>query len=460
MRPLSSFSALLREYAPYLLYCAIGAAMAVRFHEAYVHNPMSHMWSDPARHWNFGTQTLHAEPWLVVDPPLFQMWLSLVQKITLGLPEMVAVYAGALSSFTPWLWYRFLHESVRRRGLALLGWALLAWLPSWIGIYSYFMTETLFLALLGASLWQTMRARRQRTVGSLAGMVVLWTLAGLTRGIAAPLAAVCGLWVWLRHPKKVRSAVCAVVILAGMLVPFAYRNHDFLGLWSPLGTGWPNQIYAESGNRDVHMNVQRDESHWRYEFLSPSQVQKPLEPVSDWAPSRVGVVEFSVDLRHGNADWAAAYQATAAHGMRRLRLRWENMILVLFGQSWPDNNPEYPMHVVVQTMRWIWAPLLLAVTLCAVLYRRIVWQRPLVPMLIATWFVFQAVSLLAVNEGRYRKPLEGLLVAEILILLDLALMPGGSGEPAPQPANVTRSSGPTSRPDSKGPRPRTRTPRS
>jgi hypothetical protein len=40
----------------------------------------------------------------------------------------------------------------------------------------------------------------------------------------------------------------------------------------------------------------------------------------------------------------------------------------------------------------------------------------LLPGLTLVWLVFQGLLLLSVNEGRYRKPLEGLLVAQSLVV--------------------------------------------
>jgi hypothetical protein len=422
MPSLASLVARARTHAPaILLYIAILVGSAVRFHEALVRSPLDQIFSDPQRHWTFAQETLHPDPWLLVDPPVFQMWLSLVQKWSTGIPVMVAVYAGALSVVTPWFWYRFLRESLGDPMLALLGWALFMWLPSWIGIYTYFMTETLFLPLLGASLWMTMRARRYRTVSSFCGMVALWTLTGMTRGIAIPLAGVAALWVWLAHPRMLRTAVWSTLIIALGTVPFAVRNHDFLGLWSPLGTGWPNQIYAESGKRDLQIEIARDSAKWNYVFRSPSELSKPFDPLSSWQSRRDGVVSVSVDLRKGNTDWEYASKKTAVHGLARLQMQWENVLLVMFGQSWPDNNFAFTVARAEHGMRWLWAPLLVLFFLAALFRPRTVFSRPLVPMLIVAWFFFQAVSLIAINEGRYRKPIEGLLIVEGLVLLDIAL---------------------------------------
>jgi hypothetical protein len=401
-----------------LLYLAILTGSMVRVHEAFAHNPLDQLFSDPLRHWDHARETLSVGPWAVIDPPIYQMWLSLVQKWSLEVPVLVGTYAALLSTVTPWLWYRFLREGLESRLVALAGWGAFAWLPSWVGIYGYFMTETLLLTLMGASLWQTLRADRKCTLSAFCGMAALWTLTGLTRGIAIPLGGMACLWVWLRQPDKIRKAGWSLLVALLMMGPFAIRNYEYFKLWSPIGTGWPVQIYAESGKRDIRLELVRGSNSWWYVFGSPSMYAKQLAPLSDWESSRTGTVTVSIDLAKGPDDWRAAYLNNAVQGWARARLRWENIILVMFGISWPDSNPEWPVARIAVAMRWVWAPLFLLVLGWAAVRFRATCARPLLPILIVTWFLFQAVSLVSVNEGRYRKPLEGLLIAELLVLLD------------------------------------------
>jgi hypothetical protein len=402
----------------FVLYVLIAAGSLLRVREVLLFSPMDDLSSDPGRHWEHARQPLTPGLWAFIDPPVFQMWVSLVQKWSLGIRPLVALYAGLLSVVTPWAWYRFLREYLYTRTFALAGWAALALLPSWTAIFSYFMTETLFLPLMGVSLCLTVRADRKRTVHSFCGMVALWVVTGLTRGIAVPLGGLASLGVWLGLPNKVRSASAALLMFLLMTVPFAIRNHHIMHLWSPLGTGWPSQVYAESGKQDIHLDLSGDGASWSYGFGSPSFYAKQLAPLSNWASGRNGVLKVTINLEKGAQDWQTAYHDNAVHGRERLRLRWENLIFVMLGPSWPDNAPGSQVAAAAMTMRWIWAPLFLLVVGAAIVRRRLVWRRPLVPTLIATWFVFQAVSLVAVNEGRYRKPLEGLLIVQVLVLLD------------------------------------------
>jgi hypothetical protein len=390
----------------------------LRLWEVWQHNPLDHIWSDPQRHWDAASKTLEASPMAVFDPPLYQLWLSLVQKLSLGSRELIGCYVGLLSIATPWLWYRFLREALSSRLLALGGWAVLVWLPTWIGIYSYFMTETLLLPLLGASLWQTLRADRRRSVGSFVGMAVLWMLTGLTRAIALPLGALACLLVWIGHPARWRAAAWSVFVAVLIMAPLGYRNYHSVRLWAPWGNSWLTSIYAESGKREIQLRLRRDAAVWTYGFTTPAMDRTPFEPFSDWTPSRRGTVLVDVDLNAGARDWRAALTATAVHGPERLRLRLENLIDVLSGDSWPDNNRAYLMGAVQIEFRWVWLPLFLLVIAWSARRWRATLRRPLLPALITLWFLVQAVSLLSVNEGRYRKPFEGLLIAQLLVLVD------------------------------------------
>jgi hypothetical protein len=404
--------------ARFVLYAAVVAGLAFRVREAFVHSPLDHLFSDPLRHWEAARDPLGASPMVFIDPPLYQMWLSIVQKWSLGEPRLVSIYAAAISVATPCCWYLFLRVQLASRALALAGCAVFAWMPSWIGIFSYSMTETLFLPLLGLSLWQTLRAKRLSSVRSFSAMVALFTLTSLTRAVALPLGGIAGLFVWIKHPKKVRTALWSAFIVAAMLGPFALRNHAFINLWSPFGTGYLNGIYAASGKKNIELDLTRDGARWYYTYGSPSFYASQLAPLSHWAPKREGTVRIAVDLRKGPEDWEREQKRTSVHGAESLRLEWENIVLLMLGVSWPDNNAAYPVAVASMASRWIWAPLfVLVLGLCAVRYRA-TRKRPLVPALIVTWFVFQGLLLLAINEGRYRKPLEGLLVVQTLTLIE------------------------------------------
>lgn len=416
------------------LYALIALGCAVRIYEVIAHNPLNHLWSDPLRHWAHAREPLTPSPMALFDPPVFQIWLSVQQKITMGLIELIAVSVGALSLIGPWFWYRFLRETISSRTLALVGLAILALLPTWIGIYSYFMTETLFLPALGASLWISMRARRKKTFPSFMGMVAMWIFCGLTRPVAIPAAALFATVIWFGHPQKLRSALWSIALLVVTLAPFSWRNHYYYGIWAPHGNGWINKIYASSGARIIELHFVKNGARWEYGFGSPSIDTRPLAPLSDWTSQRTGTVHVNVDFNEGTRDWEKAYEASALHGSALWRFHLENFIFLFFGDSWPDNNPAYFMGHAANLSRWLWAPLTLVLLVGTIVWWRAAVSRPLVPLTIAIWLFFQCWLLVVPNEGRYRKPLEGLLVVYALVLLDAKRSSRSDGE-ANSPSN-------------------------
>jgi len=419
-----------------VLYGLVALGCLLRAYNAIAHNPLDHLWSDPLRHWDHASQPLVPSPMALFDPLVYQTWLSVVQRITMGVPGLVAAYATALSLLTPWCWYRFLRETLDSRTLALAGWAALALLPTWIGIYSYFMTETLLLPLIGVSLWMTRRAQRRRTLRTFLAMVVVWLVTGLTRGVTIPLAGVACVLVWFCHPQKLQTALFSSLILAVALTPLAIRNNYFLHLWAPHGNGWLTRIYAESGRREILLHLERDGARWEYGFTSPMVDEKLFAPFSDWKSSRTGTVNVTIDFNHGARDWQAALSQNVQTDARHAQLRTENIAYLFLGSSWPDNNRSYFMGWLANLSRWLWAPFFMAVVVVSAWKWRCFLEKPLLPLLIATWFFFQAWLLVSVNEGRYRKPLEGLLIAQGCVLVEYCGRKRQKNEmlPADQPA--------------------------
>lgn len=436
-RPLAQFQALPRLHL--LFYALILAGCALRIFNVVAHNPMDHLWSDPQRHWDHAREPVTPSPMALFDPLIYQTFVSILQRLTMGIPGLVAFYVSLLSILSPWCWYRFLREALASRTLALAGWALLALLPSWIGIFSYFMTETLFLPLLGASLWFTLRAKRKNDFPSFLALVAMWLLCGLTRPVGIPLAAVFTAFVWFGHAQKIRTAAWSAGFLALVLGPLSIRNYYFYGIWAPHGNGWINKIYAASGARVIELHFTKAGARWEYGFGSPSIDSRPFEPFSNWTSKRTGTVHVNVDFARGVQDWKKTYEASALHGAARWSLRWENIIYLFFGNSWPDNNPDYVMGRLSNVSRWIWAPLALALLVLTLCWWRTALRRPLIPVAIVIWLFVQGWMLVVPNEGRYRKPLEGLFVVYTLVLLDAKLRPGSESKASPASAQPTPS---------------------
>ena len=400
----------------------IFAGCAVRVWLIYRYNPLDHIWSDPQRHWEQGVDVLRLDPMSMIDPIMYQLYIGALAKLTLKVPVLVVFYTAALSLIGPWLWYRFLRELLPSRTLALTGWVLLVWLPSWSVIYSYFMQETLMLPLLGGALWATWRCRRKGDTGSFVIALLVWVLAGLTRGICIPIAAVAMSWLWFAQAHKTERAAISLLVLAGILGPLSVRSFHATHMLAPHGVGAMVQLYQRSGAREILIDFKREGARWNYGFTSPGMLQQPFEPLSDWQSARQGSVHFFIDLDAGSRSWEEAKATIPWNWPRAIDLAKENLIYLFFSESWPDSNQTRLVGQVNHWLRWVWVPLSLGCLFLSIRLRRRQGER-LLPTIILTWFLVQGLFPLSVNEGRYRKPFEGLLIAQCLLLAGSLMRP-------------------------------------
>jgi hypothetical protein len=144
---------------------------------------------------------------------------------------------------------------------------------------------------------------------------------------------------------------------------------------------------------------------------------EPLAPLSDWKTQREGTVEIAIDINDGAASWKKAKALWPFDLNRYLWTTRENLVFLFFGPSWPDDNRARLLDKINYQLRWTWAPLTLAVCIWTGFARRNRNIDMLLPALMLTWLVTQGLLPLAPTEGRYRKPLEGLLLAQLVVLI-------------------------------------------
>jgi hypothetical protein len=395
----------------------------VRFYVAVTLSPAQHLWSDPARHWQNALEPVTRNPLSGIDPLTYQIWLMVVAKVFNGSMRAMGPYAGLLSVLTPWLWYRFLRELLPTKLLALIGYGLFCWLPSWIGIFSYFMTETLVLPLLSASLWFTWRCLRKGTLESFVWATMFWIAALMTKQSLVPIAVIAVSWLWISQTDRRRRAVIAILMALGVLIPAGLRVQSIIGVWAPLGYSKLNQIYMDSGNASMEVRFTSNGQELRVQtFLSPSIHTQPLAPFSQWESQRDGTCRFIIDVANGRRDWERVLEEQQPSLAARIEHQWENVIFLLWATSWPDNNPSYLCDRVANACRWIWAPLLIIVFIGdgIILWRFKKWN--LLPVLTIFGWLILCSAPVGVGEGRYRKPFEGLLIANVLWLTAAAKM--------------------------------------
>ena len=208
-----------------------------------------------------------------------------------------------------------------------------------------------------------------------------------------------------------------MIVICGSL-PSAYRTYQILRVWSPFGYTLMNQIYFESGARDIKIHLTKNAGTvgWMYGFASPSMGTRPLYPLSNWTSSRSGVFDFTINIDQGSRDWAESFRRSWGGIALHTRMWWENTIYTTFGESWPDNNPKHFWEQVAVEMRWMWAPLLFVVLAGNVAYIIKTKSMPLLLALSMTAILACYFLPATPTEGRYRKQIEGFLIVNALWL--------------------------------------------
>jgi hypothetical protein len=163
-------------------------------------------------------------------------------------------------------------------------------------------------------------------------------------------------------------------------------------------------------------------------FASPSCFIRPLEPVSSWAMRRAigdSKAYITINGSYGERDWKAAYEQYN-HDPDEWLAQWrENIILFFFAPSWPETGTsEWDGHLEYRT-RWIWAPLILFLFVCNA--REFARRRfDLIPVAVTLFTLVMALQNAVLTEGRYRKPVEPVLLLNLVWVL--SRKPVRSGE--------------------------------
>lgn len=404
-----------------LLLILIVAASCFRVLVCFQHNPMDYLFSDMSRHWNNGLNFPRGGYNAAADPIGYQVYIFVLQGLTGGNRFLVAVACSVLSVLMPWTFYR----AARNFGLAkipsLWVWALIAWTPSLVVIFHFIMMETLLLLLEGVALWTTARYLRKGGTKPFLLSVFCWMLAILTKPSVLPLAGICFLWAWWKRSTPLRDIAIGALLATSMLVPQAIRTKLELGFIAPFGNTWLPRIALRSGTRTISFHFYRlhDGGIEQYVFSNPSCYVRPLEPLSHWAMRRAwgnSKASFTIMAAHGERDWKEVYEEFNDDPAEWWAQWRENIILFFFAPSWPENGRgEWDGHLDYRG-RWLWAPLTLFVFVCNI--REFVRRRfDLIPVAITLFTLFMALQNLAILEGRYRKPVEPLLLLNLVWVL-------------------------------------------
>lgn len=390
-----------------------GAVLLLRLLFPLLDPPLDHLFSDPGRHWNNGAHFLHPDLIGAGDPFLYQAWLALLQWVAQQSGPFVNLVCGVLCALMPYGWYRALRELLPR-GWALGGGIVLGLWPESLGIYAYFMNETLLLSLTGWAFWATLRARRKADGAAFAIACVLWSCATFTRTIAGPMAVLCLGALWLTQSGKWRRLLIGLTAAGALAVPACWHSQRVLGFMAPLGNLYLNEIYAASGNSTITIKA-GPAGDWV--FSSPSFHNPSFYPLSDWISDRRGTFQIRVDLMHGRRDWRRELsRARAERSFPRWQQRWEDFIYLLFAQSWPDNDRHSLSGWLAVWSRWLWLPLICATAWGTARGWFRAWEW-LLPVCGLGTFLLLALQSEDAMEGRFRKPVEPILLCAVVVML-------------------------------------------
>ncbi len=387
------------------------AVLLVRLLYPFFNSPLTHLFSDALRHWQTGVQFLHPDVMGSGDAYGYQFWLFVLQRLAGGSGAAILTGCGALCAAMPYGWYRALRELMPRLPALRAATVLGLW-PPFLGLYGYFMTETLVLTLTGFGFWLTLRALRKRTWPSFAAACVVWLAACFTRTVALPIALLCLLCAWTVQPRKRLALAIALLLSAAIALPASLHTRAALGYAAPFGNLYLNEIYRDSDNHDIRIDYG---PQGIYVFGSPSYYNPTFYPFSDWTTARRGVVAISIDTRNGRSDWRRSLQQLPHRSWSvRVRDYAENLAYLLFGQAWPDNDRATLVGGASVWMRWLVLPSIVWVAVAAArgAYHGRQWLVPASALLSVLLLMVQHEGIM---EGRYRKPIEPLLLASIAI---------------------------------------------
>lgn len=390
-----------------------GSILLLRLLYPFFNSPLTHLFSDPQRHWENGINFLNPSPMGGQDPFLYQFWMYLLQHAGAANPASIPLCTGLLCALMPYGWYRTLKELLPRNW-ALGGAILIGLIPEFLGIYAYFMNETLFLSLTGLTLWLTLRTKRKHSVSSFALACAGWLALGFTQAIALPLGLGCLAWLWLTQTGKIARAVVGSILLAIFIIPAGYHARSTLHYFSPFGNVYLNDIYRASGKKVINVDFG---PNGHYSFGSPSYFIPTLYPFSDWLTDRTDAVSIHVDLTQGRKDWIAEETRVARERTFPFATDvWENLLYLCFGQVWPNNDQSTLVGWLTVWSRWLWLPLIGFVAYGA-WERQIKGREWLLPLSALSMFAFLLVQQNAIMEARYRMPLDPMFVASAVIML-------------------------------------------
>ncbi len=394
---------------------------ALRLLYPFYNSPVIQMVGMSGRQWKQAGGFLTPEPMAGVDSYLYQAWLWALRSLSNDHAFTIQLVCGLLCAVLPLCWYACARQLLPQKW-ALIAAILIGLHPSFLTIYGYFASETLLLPLIGLACYASLHCLRTPAPRTLWLAVLLWTLAALTRVIALPAGLLCIGLIWWKMGFRLRPMLLPLLTSLILLGISAEHHHKAVNVYTPFGIPQLNALLARSDASRI--NIYFDGRH--YWFRSPAASTKPLSPLSDWHMSpRTPPISVHIVTRQGREAWAQAmekYPFDATHYARHLS---QTVMMLLFSPSWPEVWPDNwrnenqiaPWEEALNKYaRWLWAPLIIGVFICAARVPLAEHQHAFI-LLTLSLLIIMALQYTALFEGRYRKPVEPLLIISAITLL-------------------------------------------
>jgi hypothetical protein len=391
----------------------------LRFCFPLFYSPFDHLFSDPQRHWDNAVQFHQNRLFSGIDPKGYQYFLAGIVDLFKNWHRGIELSIGLLCAGTGLVWFLVARELLPKTQ-ALLAGCVLGIMPSLMTIFGYFMNETLTLFLFGLAWWVSLVCWRRPSMALFMLVVTIWEWAALTRIVALPVGVVMitGLWWFVikGNENKIISAIGVMIITASLCIPMARFSYDRIGVMTSFSYGGLNKIYALSGESKIEIHI-NDKTWW---FESPTYYTQPFDPISKFELPHSGPYQFTIDTSHGTKDWNEEIRKLKGSYsfqdyLNRIR---NNVIYATFATSWPDSGNNQGDGFWLRSgyhLRWVWAPLMIIVAIGAL--KQKLDQRQMI-------FVLATLGLIAmlfiqnegIMEGRYRKPVEPMLIISAIIV--------------------------------------------
>lgn len=390
----------------------------------FYNSPLDHIGSGGVskRQWTQAGQFLDPAYMSGVDSFFYQAWLAGVRALTGSEPLLIQLYTGLLCAALPLCWYgcaRALLPARWAMGAALA----IAVMPSLWSMYAYFTSETLLLPLIGLACWFSIRCYQKPCARYYILAGCCWGLAAFTRLVALPPGLGCMLFLLWPMRGRILPVLPVLAMWGALYAAASWHSEKAVGFSAPFGIPQMNAILARSDGVRIRLTFD-GKKQW---FRSPAVAARPLEPLSGWSISGLRPAPV-IDIRseNGRRDWDKAmqqYPPSLEHYLTRQLPH--NVMMLLFAPSWPEAWPDLWggesrfiawEEQLNEAIRWVWAPLILFVFACAI--RSPLPQLPQVFMLLTMGLcLMMALQYTAVFEGRYRKPVEPMLILSAALIL-------------------------------------------